>query len=107
MIRCHDEPAVAEAAVTVIDQWQGRGLGRVLLDRQPDRARELGIERFRASLLSRNHAMLALFQHEGRVHAERTDGGVTEIVVDLPLDHEAEPMGAALRRTASGDVVAT
>ena len=39
----------AEAAVAVVDEWQGRGLGAALLDRLAARAGEAGIRSFTAA----------------------------------------------------------
>jgi GNAT superfamily N-acetyltransferase len=39
MHRRPDDPSIAEAAVTVVDDWQGKGLGGVLLERLTARAR--------------------------------------------------------------------
>src|SRR5215218_4614883 len=41
-------PEVAEPAVVVADDWQGRGVAGLLLDRLAERAREEGIQRFHA-----------------------------------------------------------
>jgi GNAT superfamily N-acetyltransferase len=53
-IRVPDRRGVAEAAVSVIDAWQGRGLGGVLLERLARRARDQGIRRFSAKLMADN-----------------------------------------------------
>ena len=55
---------VAEAAVAVIDDWQGRGLGRALLERLAIRAHDEGIRHFSASLLVEPR-MLAMFKRRG------------------------------------------
>ena len=47
----------AEAAVTVIDEWQGRGLGVALCNLLAERAREEGITSFNALLLATNDQM--------------------------------------------------
>ena len=93
---------VAEAAVAVIDDWQGRGLGRVLLERLALRAHDEGIRHFSASLLVENRAMLALFERLGKVRVTGCDGGTEEIDVHLPISRdESFPLTEALRIAAS------
>ena len=53
-IRSTTDPRAAEAAVAVVDDWQRRGLGTLLLLRLAAAARERGIERFTARALSSN-----------------------------------------------------
>src|SRR4051812_1673019 len=53
-VRLADRPADAEAAVTVADDWHGKGLGTLLLELLAVRAREEGIERFVAVMLPEN-----------------------------------------------------
>src|SRR5271166_6358197 len=60
-VRSRDDPQVAEAAVTVADDWQGRGMGTALLGILADRARSEGISRFTALMLAENRDMLDLF----------------------------------------------
>jgi RimJ/RimL family protein N-acetyltransferase len=59
-IRLPDQPDTAEVGVTVVDAWQGRGLGSALLERLSERAAEAGIEYFTAEVLAENRTMLAL-----------------------------------------------
>lgn len=47
-IRHAADPTSAEFAITVADEWQGRGLGGELIARLTSRAREEGIDRFTA-----------------------------------------------------------
>lgn len=100
-VRLRDQPEVAEAAVSVVDDWQGRGLGGELLQRLTDHAREQGIERFQASLLANNHSMLALFEDVGEVEVRERGSGQIEIVVELPCDEE-KGLVATLRAAAKG-----
>lgn len=94
----------AEAAVAVVDEWQGRGLGSVLLDRLIARARELGVERFMAVLRTDNRAMLALFERAGELRVRDRDGGVVTIEVELPVDGPDGVLGATLRSAAAGRI---
>lgn len=84
-VRNRNRPETAEAAVAVIDAWQGRGLGGVLLRRLSTRAAANGIGTFTASLLTENRSMLRLFERLGRVHVRDIGGGTMEIDVDLPV----------------------
>jgi GNAT superfamily N-acetyltransferase len=101
-VRDPARPAVAEAAVAVIDDWQGRGLGRVLLERLAIRAHDEGIRHFSASLFVENRAMLALFGRIGTVTVTGRDGSTEEIDVHLPIgpDQPAH-LTEALRIAAS------
>src|SRR5215213_4192849 len=58
-------PAEAEPAVVVADDWQRRGLGGRLLGLLARRARQEGIEVFRAPVLARNRDAIALFRRLG------------------------------------------
>lgn len=82
-VRALDEPGTAEAAIIVADELQGRGLGKRLAIQLADAARDRGIRRFRASMLSDNKAALALM----RTLSERLDshyeGGYREVVTEL------------------------
>jgi RimJ/RimL family protein N-acetyltransferase len=64
-VRVVDDPHAAEIAVTVVDEWQGRGLGGVLLDRLAQRAQEEGLDRLVAHTSVDNTAMTALLQRMG------------------------------------------
>ena len=61
-VRLHTDPATAEAAIIVADEAQGKGLGKRLAHELADAARDRGIRRFEASMLSDNKAALALMQ---------------------------------------------
>jgi RimJ/RimL family protein N-acetyltransferase len=56
-VRLQDHPDVAELAAAVIDEWQGRGVGRTLVHALVDRARKNGVERFSAVVSSENEAV--------------------------------------------------
>lgn len=80
------EPAgpVAEVAVLVIDDWQGIGLGKALCSLLADRAVELGIERFEATVLMDNKPMLALLESIGSPRTVGRDGASVMLEVALP-----------------------
>ncbi|HJP66436.1 MAG TPA: GNAT family N-acetyltransferase [Actinomycetota bacterium] len=84
-VRLKDEPTVAEAAITVVDQYQGRGLGSILLGLLGARATEVGITAFRAYVLEDNDPMRELLEGLGAV-AHHDSPGV--LLFDVPLDLE-------------------
>jgi RimJ/RimL family protein N-acetyltransferase len=88
-VRVADEPSVAEAAVTVVDSHQGRGLGTVLLGVLALSALRNGIGTFRALVLEANAQMLAILRDLG-AKAEH-DGSSFRVDVPLPADPEDLP----------------
>ena len=81
-IRDPGDPEAAEIAVTIADDWQGRGLGTELLARLSDRARQEGICRFTATIAYGNAAMATLLQNMGAELAGH-DHGTVDYVVEL------------------------
>lgn len=75
---------VAEVAVAVIDEFQRRGLGGVLLAELARVARAQGIKSFQLIVLPENSQMLGLLRKMGWIHQARLNGGVYEISFDLP-----------------------
>jgi GNAT superfamily N-acetyltransferase len=82
-IRMPGDPEAAEAAVAIVDAWQHRGLGGALLHRLAGRAREEGIHRFRAWMLSESRDMLRLFERLGSLRVVAREGESIEIEVEL------------------------
>jgi RimJ/RimL family protein N-acetyltransferase len=81
-VRLDGEPTVAEAAVTVLDAYQGRGLGTRLLAVLAHAARARGVTTFRAYVLGENRAMLSVLDRLGPIRTER-QRGVHVVDVDL------------------------
>ena len=92
----------AEAAVTVIDDWQGRGLGMILTQLLAERAREEGIERFKALLLATNEQMHDVLASLGPSHVISREAGTVEVQVDLPEEGIGDHMAGILRVVAGG-----
>jgi len=102
-IRSSEDPAVAELAVAVADNWQGQGVGSLLAAELAKRARDEGITCFTALALAENDAILGLLQDLGEVRTGRTQLGTVELAVDLP-DDGISRLRRLLRAVARGDV---
>ena len=59
-VRITDAPNAAEVAVVVVDAFQGRGLGKLLLRRLADAALSRGIDRLRGIVMHDNDPMIGL-----------------------------------------------
>ena len=75
---------VAEVAVAVIDEFQRRGMGSILLAELARVARRNDIKTFQLIVLPENRQMLALLLDMGWIHQAKLVGGVYEISFDLP-----------------------
>jgi len=85
-IRDADDPRAAEIAVTIADDWQGRGLGGELVAQLSERARQAGICRLTATVSSDNVAMTGLLWKMGAILAGRGPGTVEYEVALEPVD---------------------
>ena len=101
-VRLEDRPDVAEAAVTVADAWQGRGLGTLLLELLAGRAREEGVTRFTALMLAENTDMMELLERLGPVRIVDREIGTVEVESGLPADGLSPEIRSLLRLVASG-----
>jgi RimJ/RimL family protein N-acetyltransferase len=84
-VRDRADPASAEIALTILDAWQGRGVGVALLERLADRARAVAISRFTADTQATNPALAALLAHLGPVTVVRGDDP-TVLTMSVALD---------------------
>jgi len=102
-VRDSAEPTRAEAAVTVIDDWQGRGLGTLLLELMAVRAREEGINRFTALMLASNDEMMELLESLGPVRVVDREAGTVEVEAPLPAGGLSPELRNLLKLTAETD----
>ncbi len=86
-VREEGQPAVAEVAFIVGDDYQGRGIGSFLMDALAVAAHGDGVRQFTARVLADNYAMRAILNRYGaRWH--RDDLGVVTTVIDVPTLRE-------------------
>jgi RimJ/RimL family protein N-acetyltransferase len=79
----HDRDA-AEAAITVADDWQGRGVGSLIAERLATEARYAGVDRFTATMASDNVAAHKLMRKlTESLREQHTGFGVSELVAEL------------------------
>jgi RimJ/RimL family protein N-acetyltransferase len=97
-IRDAGDPRAADLAVTIVDDWQGRGLGTELLARLSDRARQEGIYRFTALVAADNVAMTGLLRNMCASLVRRESNTLEyEISLVLGAEYAGEP-GALVSR---------
>ena len=82
MVRYTDAPDAADLAVTVKDEWQGRGVATALLEVLM-RKRPVGVDRIVTEVFNDNAASLQMLHRLGDVTAENVGLGVSHVVVQL------------------------
>jgi GNAT superfamily N-acetyltransferase len=103
-VRLDEDPTIAEAAVTVLDEFQGRGVGTTLLRVLAASAIENGVRTFRNYVLAENEEMLEVFDLLGAQRKE-LEPGVLQVDVALPDDPSLLPapgISAIFREVARG-----
>lgn len=91
--RLHPANDTAETAITVIDDYHGKGLGSILLERLTHAAWERDIRWFHVELLSENLASKRLFGALSPEAKFRLSGAGT-LVATIPLPAPAGTQGA-------------
>lgn len=78
-----NDPGVVELGLVILDEWQNRGLGRILLRETLRAGVRSGIRQFRAEVLAENRRMLHLLATEGEIIERRTEAGVTTLLLTV------------------------
>lgn len=95
----------AEVAFLVQDDYQGRGLGQLLLEHLAEAGRERGIERFVAEILPENTRMIQVFREQGYAVADDLEDGVLRMEFPIdPTDTAAGVMQAREHRFEAASV---
>ena len=100
-IRDPRDPELAEVAVTVVDEWQGRGLGTELLHRIMDRAAEEGIRRVSALVDADNETMIQILHDIGSdLHETERGSGAVAYEIALPAEGQQSQIWELLKAVA-------
>ncbi len=83
-IRDRDEPTAAEFAIAILDPYQGRGLGTLLMEALARTAFSNGIRTFIASVLADNDPMLDVARGLGAKNSFAGDG-LVRVDLELPF----------------------
>jgi len=102
-VRLAPDADVAEVAVTVTDEWQGRGLGTLLLEALTDRARAEGVTRYTALVADENTVVVDLLRRLG-AHVREGDAGSNAVEYELEIAKAGlgDGLRSALRAVAGG-----
>jgi len=95
IIRYPDRPTDADLAVTILDQWQGRGAATALVD-ELIRRRPTGVTRIATTIAADNDASLALLRRLGPTTLTESESPRLDLVIEL--DAATEPA-----RRSAGD----
>jgi len=87
--------------VTVIDDWQGRGLGTALLELLAERALAEGVTWFTAWLLAENRDILDVLEAIAPLSVVDRESGTIEIEADLRQAARARASSSSRKPSAS------
>ncbi|WP_313814215.1 GNAT family N-acetyltransferase [Glutamicibacter sp.] len=100
-----EDPAEAEVAFNVSDDYQGTGIGSILLEHLAAAARENDITRFTAEVLPENRKMLTVFSDAGYNVARHFEDGVVMLEFSInPTDRSREVTEAREHRAEASSV---
>jgi acetyl coenzyme A synthetase (ADP forming)-like protein len=94
----------AEIGMSVADEWQGKGIGSILLGQLAQAAVERGVSIFVAEVLPENHGMIGVFRESGFPLSIRALPG--EIEVEFPVSMTEEAVAQFERRETAASVSA-
>lgn len=95
---------VAELAVAVIDDWQGRGIGSGLVAAINARAREEGIERYHAIVSADNEQVIEALERNGAIRSEGDEPDSYEFEAEVPREGVGAGLAEGLRAAARGQI---
>jgi len=76
-----ERPGMAEVAFAVVDDYQGQGIGAILLRHLASLARQAGLREFTAEVLPDNAPMLKVFERSGfKFSSQRSADGVHAVL---------------------------
>ena len=78
-----EKPGMAEVAFAVVDDYQGQGIGAVLLRHLTALAREAGLKEFTAEVLPDNTPMLKVFERSGLKFSSKRSADDIHAVLQL------------------------
>lgn len=87
IVRYPHDPTAADVAVTVVDDWQGRGVATALLEVLMKHRPE-GVERIETVIDASNLASLAMCRRLGKVHLSPPDSGTEQVVIELATERD-------------------
>jgi acetate---CoA ligase (ADP-forming) len=79
----------AEIGMSVADEWQGKGIGSILLGQLAQAAGERGVTILVAEVLPENHGMIGVFRESGFPLSIRALPGAIEVELPVSLTEDA------------------
>ena len=76
-------PGEAEIAFAVVDEYQGRGIGKSLMRHLLAIARAAGLKRLIAEVLVENLPMLRVFEQSGLTMSTKQEAGLRHVTLEL------------------------